>query len=207
MPRSRRSVKPSAMPADTAAANPGGAHDRTAVFPGGLRARWRWAGSGRAAEAFALTEAGGPLEDHGTLGAADPDAACRAELRVDGPGGAWTARFASLINDPPSALLWDDAGQLVVGYGFVAYGLDHRSGTVAWHLRSATPLVAILASPRLGHIIVQAELETFAVEPGGRIAWRLSHSDVVTGAGLLAGRLVLESYAGQHVSLDAATGR
>lgn len=188
-------------------ARPGGPHDRTVAYPGGLRARWRWAGTGRAVEAFALSEAGGTLEDHGSLGATDPDAACRAELRVDGPTGAWTARFASLVNDPPSAVLWDEPGQLVVGYGFVAYGLDHRTGALRWHLRSATPLVAVLASPRLGHVIVQSELETFAVEPDGRPAWRLSHSDVVTGVALIGGRLVLESYAGQHASIDPATGR
>lgn len=184
-----------------------GANDRTVTYPGGLRARWRWAGTGRGAEVFALSEAGGTLTDHGPLASVDPDGACRAELRVDGPAGAWSARFASLLNDPPSALLWDDPGQLVIGYGLVAYGLEARTGALRWHLRSATPLVAVLASPRLRHVIVQAELETFAVEADGTVAWRLSHSDVVTGAGLLGGRLVLESYAGQHSSLDPATGR
>ena len=94
------------------------AHDLTLTYPGGLRARWRWAGSGQAAEVFALTEAGGELVDHGPLVASDPDARCRAELRIDGPAGAWTARFASTINDEPAAVLWDTPGQLVVKYGF-----------------------------------------------------------------------------------------
>ena len=62
--------------------------DATVAYPGGLRARWRWAGSGQAAAVFALSEAGGTLVDHGHLAAEDPDARCRAELRVDGPGGA-----------------------------------------------------------------------------------------------------------------------
>lgn len=183
------------------------ARDATVAYPGGLRARWRWAGTGREAEVFALSEAGGSLVDHGPLGSPEPAAACRAELRVDGPAGAWTARFASLLNDAPSAVLWDDTGQLVAAYGLLAYGLEARTGELLWHLRSATPLVTVLASPRLPHVIVQAELETFAVDAGGRVAWRLSHSDVVTGAGLIAGRLVLESYAGAHSSLDAVTGR
>ena len=29
------------------------------TYPGGLRGRWRWGGSGQAAAVFALTEAGG----------------------------------------------------------------------------------------------------------------------------------------------------
>ena len=67
------------------------------TYPGGLRGRWRWAGSGRAAAVFALSEVGGSLVDHGPLGADEPDAVCRAELRIDGPAGPWTARFASTI--------------------------------------------------------------------------------------------------------------
>jgi hypothetical protein len=96
------------------------ARDLTLTYPGGLRARWRWAGSDQAAEVFALSEAGGELTDLGRLVAPDPDSRCRAELRIDGPAGAWTARFASTINDEPAAVLWDTAGQLVVKYGFHA---------------------------------------------------------------------------------------
>jgi len=69
-------------------------HDLTVTYPGGLRARWRWAGSGQAAEVFALSEAGGELVDHGPLVAADPDARCRAELRIDGPAGPWAASWS-----------------------------------------------------------------------------------------------------------------
>src|SRR5437870_2406124 len=112
MPTSRRSPRSplwSGRPdAERMAAE---AHDLTLTYPGGLRARWRWAGSGQAAEVFALTEAGGELVDHGLLVASDPDARCRAELRIDGPAGAWTARFASTINDEPAAVLWDTPGQ------------------------------------------------------------------------------------------------
>src|SRR6266487_2974212 len=88
--------------------------DATVSYPGGLRARWRWAGSGQGAAVFALSEIGGGLLDLGPEVSADPDALCRAELRVDGPAGAWTARFASAINDEPAAQVWDTAGQLVV---------------------------------------------------------------------------------------------
>ncbi len=183
------------------------AHDLTLTYPGGVRARWRWAGSGEAAEVFALSEAGGELTDHGPLVAPDPDARCRAELRIDGPAGTWTARFASTINDEPAAVLWDTTGQLVVKYGFHAYGLDARAGTLRWSHRSATPILAVLASPRLRHVLVQSELETFAIEPDGTVAWRIAHSDVVTEAGLVGGRLVLTSYAGQRNVLDPATGR
>lgn len=181
--------------------------DATLTYPGGLRARWRWAGTGQAADVFALSEAGGTLVDHGPLVAEDPDARCRAELRIDGPGGAWTARFASTISDEPAAVLWDTAGQLVAKYGFHAYGLEARTGRLIWSHRSATPILAVLASSRLRHVIVQAEIETFAIEPEGEVAWRVAHSDVVTGVDLVGGRLVLRSYSGASTSLDPASGR
>jgi hypothetical protein len=67
--------------------------------------------------------------------------------------------------------------------------------------------VALLGSPRLAHVVVQAEVETFAIEPDGVVAWRIAHSDVVTAAELVGGRLVLTSFAGQLTALDPATGR
>jgi hypothetical protein len=181
--------------------------DAAVSYPGGLRARWRWGGSGQAAAVFALSEAGGTLNDHGPLVAEDPDARCRAELRVDGPGGAWSARFASTVHDEPAAVYWDTEALLVVKYGFHTYGLDARAGGLRWTHRSATPVLAVLASSRLRHVLVQAELETFAIEADGGVAWRIAHSDVVTGAELVGGRLVLTSYSGQLNALDPATGR
>jgi outer membrane protein assembly factor BamB len=67
--------------------------------------------------------------------------------------------------------------------------------------------VALIGSPRLAHVIVQAEIETFALEPDGTVAWRVAHSDVVTAAELIGGRLVLTGFDGQLNSLDPATGR
>ena len=183
------------------------AHDATINYPGGLRARWRWAGSGAAAEVFALSEVGGELRDLGPEVSDDPDALCRAELRIDGPAGAWTARFASTINDEPTAQVWDTAGQLVVKYGFHGYGLDARSGARRWVHRSATPLLALFASSRLQHVLLQAELETFAIEADGTVAWRIAHTDVVVGANLVGGRLVLTGYRGDVNAIDPATGR
>jgi hypothetical protein len=179
----------------------------TIVYPGGLRGRWRWGGSGSGREVFALSEAGGELIDLGSLVADDPEELCRAELRLEGPRGAWTARFASLISDDPRALHWDSAGLLVIGYGFHTYGLETATGVLRWEHRSATPIVALLGSPRLAHVVVQAEIETFAIEPDGVVAWRIAHSDVVTAAELVGGRLVLTSFAGQRTALDPATGR
>jgi hypothetical protein len=181
--------------------------DATIAYPGGLRARWRWGGSGQAAAVFALSEVGGELLDLGPEAASDPDAVCRAELRVDGPAGGWTVRFASTISDEPAAQAWDTAGQLVVKYGFHAYGLDARTGALRWSHRSATPLLAVFASSRLRHVILQAELETFAIEADGTVGWRIAHSDVVTEAALVGGRLVLTAYGGGVNSLDPATGR
>ncbi len=181
--------------------------DRTVAYPGGLRARWRWGGSGSGPAVFALTEVGGTLVDLGPRVAAKPDALCRAEVRLEGPRGAWTARFASLIYDEPRSLLWDTAALFVVGYGFHTFGLDVATGGFHWEHRSATPIVALLGSSRLAHVVVQAELETFAIEPDGTVAWRLAHSDVVTAAELVGGRLVLTGFGGQVSALDPATGR
>lgn len=181
--------------------------DATVAYPGGLRARWRWGGSGESAAVFALSETGGTLTDLGELSGPDPDARCRAELRIDGPGGAWTVRLASTLNDEPAAVVWDTPGLLVAKYGFHAYGLDARSGELRWSHRSATPLLAVIASSRLRHVLLQGELETFAIEEDGSVAWRIAHSDVVVGAELVGGRLVLESYGGSRNVLDPATGR
>lgn len=179
----------------------------TITYPGGLRARWRWGGSGQSAAVFALSEAGGSLTDLGPRVGADPDALCRAELRLEGPRGAWTARFASTIFDEPRAIYWDAAGVLVVAYGFHTYGLDAATGEVRWEHRSATPLIALFGSTRLRHVLVQSELETFALEQDGTVAWRVAHSDVVTAADLVAGRLVLTGFDGQVNAIDASTGR
>ena len=182
-------------------------HDATVTYPGGLRARWRWAGSGQGPAVFALSEAGGTLEDHGALVSADFEALCRAELRMDGPGGSWSVRLASTIFDEPAGLLWDDPGVFLVKYGFHTYAFDARSGNLRWSHRSATPLLTVIASPRLVHVIAQAEIETFALEQDGTVAWRIAHSDVVTEAELIGGRLVLTSFTGQVSALDPATGR
>lgn len=177
------------------------------TYPGGLRGRWRWGGSGQAAAVFALTEAGGSLVDLGPHVSDDPDALCRAELRLEGPRGSWTARFASTIHDEPRALYWDTEGLLVVAYGFHTFGLDAVTGDPRWEHRSATPIIALFGSPRLRHVLVQAEIETFALEPDGTVAWRVAHSDVVTAAELIGGRLVLTGFDGQLNTLDPATGR
>jgi len=176
-------------------------------YPGGLAARYRWAGSGRAAAVFALTEAGGALVDHGGLVSDDPDRLCRAELRVEGPLGAWTARFASPIFDEPLGLLWDTTGLLVVKFGFRVYALVGRTGELRWSHACGTPIVALLGSSRLSHVLVQGEVETLALGEDGRVAWRVAHDDVVTAAELVGGRLVLTRYDGRPFALDPASGR
>jgi hypothetical protein len=175
-------------------------------YPGGLAARYRWVGSGGARAIEALSEVGGALTDHGSLVSDDPDRMCRAELRVEGPLGAWTARFASPIFDQPAGTLWDTTGLLLIRYGFVAYALAGRSGELRWWHRSGTPLVAIIGSSRLEHVIVQSEIETFAIAADGGVVWRAAHSDVVTEADLVGGRLVLATWGGPLLTLDPATG-
>ena len=181
--------------------------DATIAYPGGLRARWRWGGSGQGRAVFALSEAGGTLADHGPLVSDDYEALCRAEVRIDGPGGAWTARFASTIHDEPAGMLWDEHGLFIVKYGFHTYGFDARTGELRWSHRSATPLITVVASSRLPHVVVQSEIETFAIEADGSVAWRVAHSDVVTEADLVGGRLVLTSFGGEVRALDPASGR
>lgn len=92
-------------------------------------------------------------------------------------------------------------------YGFHTFGLDARTGGLRWNHRSATPIVALLGSSRLAHVLVEAEIETFAIEPDGTVAWRVAHSDVVAAAELVGGRLVLTSFDGQVTALDPSTGR
>ena len=92
-------------------------------------------------------------------------------------------------------------------YGFHTFGLDVDTGERRWAHASATPIVALLGSSRLPHVIVQAEIETFAIDAAGEVAWRVAHSDVVAGAELLGGRLVLTGFDGQLNALDPLTGR
>lgn len=139
--------------------------------------------------------------------AQEPDLLCRAELRVESPAGAWAVRLASPIFDDPDALLWDVPGLLVVRYGFIAYAFEARGGVLRWHHRSGSPLIAILGSSRLEHVLIQSEIETFAVDAAGDVVWRAAHSDVVAGAELVGGRLVLTSFDGQGRALDPATGQ
>lgn len=177
------------------------------AYPGGIRVRFRWAGSGEGPAVFALSEAGGSLEDHGGLVSPSFERLCRAEIRVESPVGAWAARLAAPVFDEPAALLWDVEGLLVVKYGFLTYAFEARGGGLRWTHRSGTPVVAVLGSSRLPHVVVQAEIETFAVDPRGEVAWRVAHSDVVTEAEIVGGRLVLTSYGGQMTALDPLTGR
>jgi outer membrane protein assembly factor BamB len=176
-------------------------------YPGGLAARFRWGGSGRAHEVFATSEAAGTLTELGDLAGATFEGMCRAELRVEGPAGAWTARFASPVFDDPQAVLWDTAGLLLMKYGFRVYALKARTGELAWSRATGTPALAVLASSRLEHVLLQTELETYALRADGEVAWRAAHSDVITDAQLIAGRLDLTTYSGQHLYLDAGTGQ
>lgn len=179
----------------------------TVAYPGGLAARYRWGGSGSAEAVFALSEGGGTLFDHAGLAGGDPARMCRAELRVEGPAGAWTARFAAPVFDQPSGHLWDTPMLLVVKYGFRVYGLAARSGELRWSHLSGTPVVAVLGSARIEHVIVQSEVETVALDADGGVRWRIAHADVIAGAELVGGRLTLTSYGGAVMAFDPASGR
>lgn len=198
--------EPSSAPIPRGAGEP---RSRISDFPGGLRVRATWGSSGQASAVFALSESGATLVDHGTLGAgaeADPDRLCRMELRVETPNGAWAVRLATAIYDEPRAIHWDDAGLFVVGYGFTVYAFGARTGTLAWNHQTGTPVVELIASPRFGHVIVQSEIETWAIRGDGEVRWRLAHSDIVGAAELIGGRLILTSVHGEAQSIDPNTG-
>ena len=92
-------------------------------------------------------------------------------------------------------------------YGFLTYGLrraDRRASLVAPLGVAAARGLRIAAA---AHVLVQSEIETFALEPDGTVGWRVAHSDVVTAAALVGGRLVLTSFAGAVSALDPVTGR
>jgi len=101
-------------------------------YPGGIRDRYRWAGTGGGDAVFAHSEAGGELFEYGDRAGAAFERLCRAELRAEGPAGAWAVRLASPIFDAPAGVVWDTAGLLVVMYGFVTYGLVARTGELRW---------------------------------------------------------------------------
>lgn len=186
---------------------PGGGGRLTVRYPGGFSARYRWVGSARAAELFGISEAAGTLTDHGPLVDAQPDRLCRAELRVEGPSGEWTARFASVVYDEPQGVFWDTPALLLVKYGFMLYAIEARTGSLAWSFSSGTPTLAVLASARLDHVVLQTEIETIALRSDGSVGWRAAHSEVITEAQLIAGRLDLTTYTGAHLYLDATSGR
>ena len=177
------------------------------AYPGGLTVRYRWGGSGSGEMVFALSEGGGDVVDHAALAGGDPGTTCRAELRVEGPSGAWTVRLASPIFDEPTGSLWDSEAQLVVKYGFLAYGVSSRDGALRWSHRSGTPLLTVLGSPRLPHVLLQSEVETMALDGSGAVLWRVAHSDVIAAAELVGGKLALRSYGGVMSLLDPRDGR
>ena len=76
-----------------------------------------------------------------------------------------------------------------------------------WRWGGSGQASAVFASSRLRHVVLQAELETFAIEADGTVAWRIAHSDVVTEASMVGGRLVLTGYGGGVNAIDPATGR
>ena len=93
-----------------------------------------------------------------------------------------------------------------IGTGFTLFALNGRTGELGWSYVSGTPTLAILASSRIDHVLLQTELETIALDANGEVVWRAAHSDVITNAELIAGRLDLTTYGGAHLYLDAKSG-
>ena len=146
-----------------------------ASYPGGIRVRSAWGGSGDGPAVFALSEAGGTLVEHGPLVSPTYERLCRAELRVETPGGPWAVRLASPIFDEPIGVPVGRAGPAgrrlrLPHLRASPPGPASCAGAIARIRRSSR----ILGSSRIPHVIVQAEIETFAIEAGrrGRLADR-----------------------------------
>ena len=84
---------------------------------------------------------------------------------------------------------------------------SRRTGELRWTRDSGTPLVGLLGSSRLDHVIVQSEIETVALDAAGEVVWRVPHAEVIVEAELVGGRLVLGVWGGSHLALDPVTGR
>lgn len=168
-------------------------------------ARYRWAGSAAGTDVFGISEASGPLTDL-SEGQNAGNRRCYAEVHVEGPTGAWTARISSVIYDDPEGALWDEHQLLLVKYGFTLHAFAARTGDAAWRYLASTPLIALLTSARLDHVLVQAEVETIALRADGSVAWHVTHEDVIAQARLVGGHLDLTSYSGAHLLIDARTG-
>ena len=178
------------------------------AFPGGLRASLRWAGSGRAAEVFALTEAGGPLVDLGELAGPDPDERCRAEIRrrdagraVDGPARLDDQRRAG----GPAVGLRGPARHQVRVPRLRVRRADRRAGAGATGARRRCSSSS--ARPGCRTSSPRPRSRPSRSRRDGEVAWRVAHSDVVTEAELVGGRLVLTSFDGQVRAIDPLTGR
>jgi hypothetical protein len=179
----------------------------TVSYPGGLVARYRWGGPASGPEVFASSEGSGDLVDHADLAGPGTERMCRAEIRVEGPLGTWTSRFASPVFDEPAGLLWDSEALLMVRYGFRVYALGSRTGELRWSYLAGTPTIAVLGSTRIPHVLVQSEVETVALDAVGDVRWRVAHGEVIASAELLASQLALTSYGGDVALLDPLSGR
>ena len=131
----------------------------------------RWGRQRRRASAvFALSEAGGSSDRaRGPSPVPTFMRSCRAELRVDSPGGPWTVRLASLIYDEPAAVVWMTNALLVVKYGFLdvrVRGTNGRASLVRTGRRRRL-LVGHGRRPLLPHALCRDEIETFALEADG----------------------------------------
>jgi hypothetical protein len=159
--------------------------------------RYRWAGSGGAAAVS--PSPGGRLAARPRSPGRDADRLCR-RARVETRRALDRSSGQCVFDD--QRVLSGIAGAPVVKYGFHSWAFEARTGGLRWDHRSRSPLLAVLGSSRLPHVLVQAEVETFAIEADGTVAWRVAHSDVVAGVELVGGRLVLTSYGGRLTALD-----
>ena len=122
----------------------------TVTYPGGLRARWRWGGSGPAPAVFALTEAGGSLIDLGPRSRPIPmPCAGRSSGSRDraAPGRSGSRRSSTTTRVRCTGTA---PGSWSSPTGSTPTASRPRPASARWDHRSASPIVALLGVAAAG---------------------------------------------------------
>ena len=177
-------------------------------YPGGLRVRYRWAGSGQGAAVFALTRGRRPAPRLRRSHGPDLERLCRAELRgrrarpAPGPPGSRRRSSTSRAGLPGTS-----PGCSSSSTGSSAYGLAARTGELRWLHRSRLAaggrprLVAPRPRPGPGRdrdVRPRGERRRSAGASPTPTSWPRPSSS--------AAACVLTSYGGLVRALDPATG-
>jgi hypothetical protein len=123
---------------------------------------------------------------------------CRARLDV-GPTGSWTVRLASTLNTTPGPSSGTVPACLSSKW-LHAYGLEARTGTLAWTIARLAPILTVWLKSRLRHVLGAGRAQTSpskrTASPGGS-----PPRFIVTGAEMSAAAHP-DGYDGRRNDLD-----